>query len=276
MTWFNAKTVTHSEPQSPTIGYSMRWIWAFLAASLLLAAADESSLNRWRLETTTPLQATLHHVQGIDVEAGVLWVSSVDRDAQKGYLSRFDLATGRLLKQVEVQDGLRYHAGGIALDGDSIWVPAAEYDRDGPATIQRRDKTTLELQSSFTVDDHIGCIAAGPGGLIGGNWDSRTLYRWTRDGREISRTPNPQPASYQDLKWADGYLLASGGLGQDAGAVDWLDPDSFKLVRRVLAHQTDRGVPFTNEGMTLRNGTLYFLPEDDPSRLFSFQPPANR
>jgi hypothetical protein len=218
----------------------------------------------------------LHHVQGIDVDGGVLWVSSVDRAAQKGYLSRFELATGRLLKQVEVQDGLRYHPGGIALDGDSIWVPVAEYDRDGPATIQRRDKTTLELLSSFTVNDHIGCIAAGPDGLIGGNWDSRILYRWTFDGAETARTANPHATSYQDLKWVEGNLLGSGGQGRDAGAVDWLEPNSYELVRRLSVHRTDRDVSFTNEGMALRDGTLYLLPEDDPSRLFVFTPPAQR
>jgi hypothetical protein len=255
----------------------MRLLCTLLAASLLLTAAPvEESLSQWRLEKITALEATLHHVQGIDVEDGVLWVSSVDRAAQKGYLSRFELASGRLLQQVEVQEGLRYHPGGIALDGDSIWVPVAEYDRGGPATIQRRDKTTLELLSSFTVNDHIGCIAAGPDGLIGGNWDSRTLYRWTFDGAETARTANPHATSYQDLKWVEGNLLGSGGQGRDAGAVDWLEPNSYELVRRLSVHRTDRDVSFTNEGMALRDGTLYLLPEDDPSRLFVFTPPAQR
>jgi hypothetical protein len=35
-------------------------------------------------------------------------------------------------------------------------------------------------------------------------------------------------------------------------------------------------VSFTNEGMTLRNGKLYLLPEDDPSRLYLFMPPVGR
>jgi hypothetical protein len=80
----------------------MRLLCALFIASLLPAARAEESLRQWHLETTLPLQATLHHVQGIDVEGGILWVSSVDRAAQKGYLSRFDLARGKLLKQVEV------------------------------------------------------------------------------------------------------------------------------------------------------------------------------
>jgi hypothetical protein len=34
---------------------------------------------------------------------------------------------------------------------------------------------------------------------------------------------------------------------------------------------TDRGLPYTHEGMTIRGGRLYLLPEDDPSRLFVFR-----
>ena len=64
--------------------------------------------------------------------------------------------------------------------------------------------------------------------------------------------------------------------GRDAGAIDWLCPTNYELQRRLSAHRTDRDVSFTNEGMTLRDDTLYLWPEDDPSRLFSFKPPANR
>ena len=262
---------TRSKPALVTLVAMKIALLVMLGVSLFAADPVEESLERWRQGTTVPLQATLHHVQGIDIEGGILWVSSVDRATEKGYLSRFDLATGRLLKQIEVQEGKRYHPGGISLSGDSIWVPVAEYDRDGPATIQRRNKTTLALEASFSVNDHIGCVAVTPEGLIGGNWDSRILYRWRTDGTEIGHAANPQPTRYQDLKWSDGYLLGSGGLERGAGAVDWLDPVDYKLVRKIRAHQTDRGVPFTNEGMTLRNGSLYFLPEDDPSRLFVFR-----
>jgi hypothetical protein len=32
-------------------------------------------------------------------------------------------------------------------------------------------------------------------------------------------------------------------------------------------------VPYTNEGMTIRGGSLYLLPEDERSRLFRFKLP---
>jgi len=216
------------------------------------------------------LQAALDHVQGIDVEGDSLWVSSVDRKGKHGFLHLFDRSTGRLLAHVSVERGARYHPGGIARDGDAIWVPVAEYARASSALIQRRDKRTLALLSEFEVDDHIGCIAAGET-LVGGNWDSRIFYEWSRDGRLLRQRPNPTPNAYQDLKRVGDALVGSGKLAAEQGAIDWLDPETLALRRRIVTGKTDRGVLFTNEGMTIRDGTLYLLPEDGPSRLFVFR-----
>jgi hypothetical protein len=46
---------------------------------------------------------------------------------------------------------------------------------------------------------------------------------------------------------------------------------SLKLVKRMEAGKTNRGVPFTNEGMAVGAGRLWLLPEDGPSRLFEFR-----
>src|SRR5215471_20263639 len=71
------------------------------------------------------LKARTAHVQGIDTDGVHLWVTSVERDTRKGYLQEFAVADGRLERSVEVQDGARFHAGGIAADADSIWIPVA-------------------------------------------------------------------------------------------------------------------------------------------------------
>ena len=236
--------------------------------------ADEP-LSSWRQEAVVTLGADLHHVQGIDVEGGRLWVSSVDAKAGKGYLSLLDAESGKLLKQVEVQEGKRIHAGGLQLDGDSVWVPVAEYDRDGPTTVQRRNKRTLALESSFEVGDHIGCLAAGADRLMGGNWDSKVVYTWSKEGRELARKASPSGANFQDLKMDGGLLAGSGNVGRgagagEAGAIEWWDPKSWKMARRITVGMTDRGKPFTHEGMAWRGGRLYLLPEDAPSRLFVF------
>lgn len=242
-----------------------------LALPWLAAAQSIESLEaNWRLESVIPISADLHHVQGIDVEGNTLWISSVDAPARKGFLTRLELRNGRVLSQVEVQDGKRIHPGGIALDGDSIWMPVAEYHRGGPSWVERRDKATLKLLSRFEIADHIGCVAASATELVGGSWGSRTLYRWSKAGRELARTPNPFSTEWQDLKFAGPLLLASGNVSKTAGAIEWIALPDMVLKRRLTTGVTDRNVTYSHEGMTLRDGRLYLLPEDAPTRLFVF------
>ena len=214
------------------------------------------------------LQGPLHHVQGIDVEGEFLWVSSVDRQQKKGYLFKLNRHTGRIVNQVEVQEGEKYHPGGLTLDGDNIWLPVAEYRRNSTAVIQLRDKRTLRLLRQFEVNDHIGCIAASNNRLYGGNWDTRQIYEWNKDGKQLDQRANLTGTRYQDLKYIENRLIGGGLRAKGRGAIDFLDPKSLNLTRRIELETTDRGVVFTNEGMTLRAGRFYLLPEDDPSRLF--------
>ena len=216
------------------------------------------------------LDGKTFHVQGIDLDETHLWVTSADPVNRKGYIHLFALPGGAMIRSVEIQQQARFHPGGISSDGSSVWIPVAEYRRTSTSVIQRRDKQTLNLLSQFDVADHIGCIAVTPDALIGGNWDSREFYIWNHAGRLIRKIANPTPAAYQDMKFIDGALVASGLLPGKSGAIDWLELPSFKLLRRISAASTDHGVPYTNEGMTIRNGRLYLLPEDGPSRLFSF------
>ena len=217
---------------------------------------------------TIALQGPLHHVQGIDVEGESLWVSSVDRQQKKGYLFKLNRHTGRIVNQVEVQQGEKYHPGGLTLDGDNIWLPVAEYRRNSTAVIQLRDKRTLRLLRQFEVNDHIGCIAASNNRLYGGNWDTSQIYEWNKNGKQLDQRANLSGTRYQDLKYIENRLIGGGLRAKGRGAIDFLDPKSLNLTRRIELETTDRGVVFTNEGMTLRAGRFYLLPEDDPSRLF--------
>lgn len=216
--------------------------------------------------SVTPLEGATHHVQGIVVDGTSLWVTSVDRLAKKGYLFEFELATGKRLRSVEVQQGAMFHPGGFDMDDDSLWIPVAEYKKDGHTVIQRRSKATLAILSTFTVDDHIGCLTLMDGHLIGGNWDARKFYEWSFDGRFISVRNNPNASHYQEIKYRYGTLMASGGV------VHWLDPEELEPLRTYSLGKSDRNVPYTNEGMDFRDGKLYLLPEDGPSRLFIFDP----
>jgi Family of unknown function (DUF6454) len=252
---------------------SMTFALLLAMAGAPVVAAEEQPLSSLRLIEVIPIAAALHHVQGIDVDGGKLWVTSVDRTNRKGYLHLVALPSGRLLREVEVQQGDRFHPGGISLDRSSVWLPVAEYQRNSRSVIQRRNRQTLALLESFEVDDHIGCIAAGRDVLIGGNWDSRMLYFWDRAGKLIEKRENPSRTAYQDMKLIDGVLVASGTLPGQAGAIEWLDRHNLALRRSIQAGATDRGVRYTNEGMAIRQGQLYLLPEDGPSRLFVFRLP---
>lgn len=221
-----------------------------------------------------PLEGDTHHVQGIVVDGQRLWVTSVDRAARKGWLFEYELETGRRLRAVEVQQGAMYHPGGFDHDEESLWIPVAEYRPDGRTVIQRRSKETLELMSSFEAADHIGALAVLPDGLLAANWDSRLFRFYSREGKLRWSRANPHAARYQEIKRRYGSIAASGLLGRGEAArsvLDWLDPDTLMLLGRETLGRTDRGVPYTNEGMDVRDGLLYLLPEDAPSRLFVFR-----
>src|SRR3954470_15013871 len=89
------------------------------------------------------LQGTTHHVQGIDTDGVTLWVTSVDRSVRKGYLMAFSVKDGSMTRSIEIADGDRYHAGGASLQGNSIWLPLAEYKAKSSALIQRRNAKTF-------------------------------------------------------------------------------------------------------------------------------------
>jgi hypothetical protein len=247
--------------------YSLKMRPLLFVVLLGIAAASQSELT---LVRTTALQGNTHHVQGIDFDERHLWVTSVNKDLRKGYLQEFSLSAGEPLRTIDVTAGIRFHPGGMSADGASLWLPVAEYRRASSSVIQKRNLRTLELEYQFDVADHIGCIAATPEVLIGANWDSRDFYIWDRKGQLLRKISNPTPNAYQDLKFVDGQLVASGLLPGRNGAIDWLDYPAFHLVRRVTVGQTSRGVPYTSEGMAVRGDQLYLLPEDSPSRLFQF------
>lgn len=247
---------------------------------LLLAAISLCILQAQNLETlrtlpTVQLEGETYHVQGIDVDDSTLWLSSVDAKTKRGFLSRYDRKTGVLQLSVDVQQEKRFHPGGIMLSGNRIWIPIAEYRRNSSATIQLRDPRTLILQHEFLVQDHIGAVAVVPEGLLGANWDARDFYLWNIAGQLIRKFPNPTGLAVQDMKFTEGMLIAGGLLPDKTGAIMWFEWPSMKTLRTLQTGRTDRGVVFTNEGLAIRGNTLFLLPEDSNSRLFSFELPRD-
>jgi hypothetical protein len=247
---------------------------AQILASMLLTGGgtllSAESLDNLTLLRVLDLKGTTYHVQGVDTDSKNVWATSVNTSQRKGYLHKFRMATGESVRAIEIQDGDRFHPGGIALDAKSLWVPVAEHRASSTTVIQRRNEDTLQLEFQFDVQDHIGCLAVTPDFLIGGNWDTRDFYIWNHAGKLIRKIASSTGNGYQDMKFDARYVIASGLLPDGSGAIDWLALPSLNLIRRMNAGKTDRGVQFTREGMSIRGSQLFLLPEDGPSRLFVF------
>jgi len=241
-------------------------------ASLSAARSRQETVRSGTLGSrrrVVTLAATLDHPQGLTPSAdGTTWyVSSVLRKAQKGLLAAFRASDGTLLRMAEVQDGPRYHPGGVGRQGDTLWVPVAEYRRASTSVVQARDAATFAMRNSFAVDDHIGAVAVTASGLIGCNWDARLFYGWTFDGRQTHRLEHLGAARYQDLHWMGDALLAGGLLGE-SGVIDRLGWPSLDLEERIVVGATDRGVVLTHEGLAISGDEVLLMPEDDPARVF--------
>ena len=233
-------------------------------------AAPVAGIEGARLADVRALHGKLYHVQGVDLDADHIWVTSVDASDHKGYLHQFNRATAKLERRVELTDGFRYHPGGFTIGGDSIWVPVAEYTPHSSALLVELDKHTLAVKRKIFVADHLGCVAMTPDGLIAGNWGSREFYVFDHTGKQVRVISNTTKNQYQDMKFVDGKLVASGNLTRKTGAIDWYAWPSMQIVRSERAGVNDRGKLYTAEGMALKGSDLYLVPEDGPSRLFHF------
>lgn len=213
-----------------------------------------------------PLNFPTYHVQGLAVTGDFYYISSVDRDNDRGWLFKVDRETLILLQEQELTKGALIHPGGIEMDDTYLWIPNAEYDRDGPSEILAIDTQSLEVSRTFSVNDHIGLIASnGTDRLYGANWDSVYFYVWDWDGSLIEIVANPTDMAYQDCEFSDPYLVCGGTKnGSPSGAIDFIDPENWTLVYRIEAGDASPGHPLTREGLSFFGERVFLLPEDGP------------
>lgn len=242
------------------------------AALLKLPAlhAQGNGIENAHLVSVVNLDGAVYHVQGVDLDADHIWVTSVDSEGHRAWLHQFSRATAKFERQIDITDGPRYHPGGFSIHGDSIWVPVAEYRPHSTAVIEEFDERNLVLKRKFLVHDHLGCLAVTRDNLVAGNWDSKQFYVLDMTGKQIRVIENPTSNNYQDIKFDHGMLVASGTITRTTGAVDWFAWPSMKLVRHLRSGTTDRGKAYTAEAMAVDGNDLYFVPEDVHARLFHF------
>jgi len=217
-----------------------------------------------------PLEFSTYHVQGLDITERFYFVTSVNTKQDRAWLFKIDRKNAHLISKKELTDGALIHPGGLQYDGRLLWVPNAEYKRQSKTMVYGLAPDTLEIRTSFGVDDHIGAVASdGKKRLYGVNWDALHFYTWDLDGHQINKVSSPTSMAYQDIKYFAGKLLCS-GLKNDISAVDIIDPENWTLIKRFNLPKDKWKSTLTREGMAF-DGNLYFLPDDGPdSRILIF------
>jgi hypothetical protein len=276
-------------------------------ADRLMALTRTSS---WRFVRSIPVGFRTFHPQGMVKIGDTFYVSSVEVTAAPqrfaspsggfdrspgagvGHLFKVD-DTGRLLGTVKLGEGTMYHPGGIDYDGQSIWVPVAEYRPDSRSIVYRLDPATLLASEVLRVADHIGGIVHNTDDrtLHGVSWGSRRFYRWRLDaaGRVLEReaplasirTLNPSHyIDYQDCHYAGARQMACTGLADyrptpggpafRLGGIELVSLVDGRPVHQVpLPLWTVTGRPMTQNPawleVTETGLRAYFMPDDDQS-----------
>lgn len=186
----------------------------------------------WELVRRTRLDFETHHPQGFALVGDRIFMSSVetveptqkyptpvdgyDRTPGAGVGHLFVMTRdGELIEDIELGEGTMYHPGGIDFDGESVWVPVAEYRPDSASVVYRVDARTLEVQEAFRHDDHVGGVVRDQdtGRVHGVTWGSRRLLTWSAQGRLLDRAANPDHMlDYQDCAFAGSQTQLCTGI----------------------------------------------------------------
>ncbi|MGW5360262.1 DUF6454 family protein [Actinopolymorpha pittospori] len=190
--------------------------------AVTVAFARTTRSTPWRLAAKIPLRFPTHHPQGMTLVGDRIVLSTVevlqpparhpepldghDRTPGSGigHLLVLD-RQGNLHKDVRVGADTIYHPGGVDFDGETVWVPVAEYRPNSRAVVCRFDPHTYDVTIAFEVADHVGAIVRDrvTGDLHGMSWGARTLHTWTPDGSLLrSRANEDHLIDYQDCSYA--------------------------------------------------------------------------
>ncbi len=277
-----------------------------------------SDAPNWELvaSETVSLKFPTFHPQGLVRIGQSFFMSSVhtiiapqpsaeepkyDRTAGKGdgYLFQFD-ASGKLINHIQLGGDTIFHPGGVDFDGESIWVPVAEYRPKGRTIVYKVNPQTLAAVEAFSADDHIGAIAVDRLNrfVYGLNWDSELIYRWGLDGKQqFVKVIQNRKLGYQDCEYLQqtAYMVCGGVIQERLmsvkkllyfmhllehlyrGGIDLIDLESVEMVRHVPVLLYTPGIV---KRVLTQNPTylelredrlkLYFVPEDNDSTLYVF------
>jgi len=242
----------------------------------------------WTQTATIDLDFETYHPQAMEVVGNRIYVSSVeiikapvpypeprngyDRTPGKGIGHLFILnRAGRLLKDIVIADGHRYHPGGLDYDGKFLWLPVAEYRPNSSADIYRINPRTHAVKKLFTVPDHIGGVVHDQetGRLVGQSWGSRRFYDWTLNGNQKRFWLNNNHfIDYQDCEYVAFRKTLCSGIAElpaQPGAATAYELGGFAMIglrtRRIL-HEVPMQLWSTAGHVITRNPTDLDLDAD--------------
>ncbi|MGK7871862.1 MAG: DUF6454 family protein [Xenococcaceae cyanobacterium] len=211
-----------------------------------------------------------------------------------GHLFKLD-HEGNLIDQITLGEGSIYHPGGIDYDGRWLWVSVAEYRPNSQSIIYRVDPDSMEATEMFRFPDHISGILhnTDDGNLYGLSWGSRQFYRWKLDQNLNVLAPlSSEPIlnesyyiDYQDCRYLgrrmilcsglNTYRPSSDGMAFKLGGLELVDLASNTAVHQIPVQLwTEDGLPLTQNPVYVESTNVglrvYFMPEDDKSRLFVY------
>jgi hypothetical protein len=271
---------------------------------------------QWRQVAAIPVGFNTFHPQGMVKIGDTLFVSSVDiktptkryaqlqdgydRDTGEGVGHLFELdMKGNLIADLTLGEGSIYHPGGIDYDGQSIWVPTAEYRPNSRTIIYRVDPATMKATEVFRYGDHIGGLVHNTENksLHGVSWGSRRFYRWTLDGggavtnaktppEELRAVNRSNYIDYQDCKYLgrqealcsglNNYQMKKDGPRFPLGGFEIVDLAANQAIYQVPVELwTESGLPMTQNPFwvepTSTGLRAYFMPEDEKSTLYIYE-----
>jgi hypothetical protein len=254
------------------------------------------------------LQFPGFHPQGMVKIGDYFFMSSVEVTRKRqnndggegiGHLFKFDV-TGKIIAEIILGEGLIYHPGGIDFDGQSIWIPVAEYRPNSRSIVYKVDPKTMNVTEVMRFEEHIGGIVhdTEANTLNGVSWGSRSFYQWPLNAAGKVTNPAVSPdklritnpayyIDYQDCHYIGQHKMLCGGLrnykaSTDGGAFRLGGLEVVNLQDHRPMHQvplplwSPTGAPMTNNPFWIESIPqglrAYFVPDDDEaSTLFIYE-----
>jgi len=195
-----------STPTAAAYGDGCLWITDFAGTLVRVDPVTRRVLGRYALGAQ-PIS--------VAVSPDAIWVrtAATGPHGGTGSVLRVDPASGRVLARAKVGDG-----GGIAVAGDSVWVPR-RFNND--ERIDRIDRERMATTGRVDVPNVAGIAAAG-GVLWAGVQEGTIVQIDPGDGRVVERWPALAPSA--------GALV--GTLAPDAGGL-WVLSTARNLILRI-------------------------------------------